>query len=865
MQASHLLGAESEKKWLDLMNENIQHKKQGFGFISKFDKKIFAKLTSEECQSYMRSGSGSLVDKRYIISKCQTLAKALCSLEQDIKDSVINIMTFESLKINDEFFLPGSKAQLKSLDKIQFLCESNCKVPHFYHVIISDEVSISLDKGPNEQAYVPLLNNQSELNQSNKFKDILNPKLPKHHEAWTKEEKRSLKRLILMFGYERWSKIRSISKLSDKLINKKSDDELRAYSNYFIMQIAESLQHDELFKDIIKRLTDIIQIKPYDIKIEASASDFGDCFTSQAKYWAKRLILLNNMTHLVRSYKNAQQKFNSLPNFNQDQRLQRLYKANINILNCLSQEKLQPGKPAIVWTRKHDVDLIFGTFEHGFGNYENIMKNQNYIFQDISQGKFKSNMMTKRLKYIIKLVNQYLKSSNGKYDFEKTDHVKEASGFSLVEKNKLYEILINYGVPTMSLEDARDDWELLKILLSKHCKGEDAETNLNLMSTKIMKDYQKPVAEILAQWKEEEENDSDEDDENKSEKSLDENGEKKDGSKKEEEVNDFKIDKKRISAAHEYEKTCQRLVYDPDADGFNFGYERALTYKVRMNMFKLIRKEILAGNFRLFEQSLENLSAVLRGERELNKTKLPEEWICDKHDRNLLKAVSDNGLSYLNKMKENTDYGFENVNVPRKRLQKRLEFLCLFFKEQLMKLRKNTSNGRAGDLSTGITQIDPKKKFTKIEVERDDQGNIRYPITVSPTLQIFNLGTIEWERPFYHSEKNFFPIGFKSLREYTSMFRIGERCQYICEILDGGVKPMFKVTCSEDPANPIIKDSSSGVWIEICKKINDLSGSKRTNVTVSGPDRYGLAEPGVNQLLQSLPNSEKCQKYKFIF
>ena len=166
-----------------------------------------------------------------------------------------------------------------------------------------------------------------------------------------------------------------------------------------------------------------------------------------------------------------------------------------------------------------------------------------------------------------------------------------------------------------------------------------------------------------------------------------------------------------------------------------------------------------------------------------------------------------------------------------------------------MKFRKCVTTIRPSDMTTGQTRIDPQKKFTKIEVERDDYGNIKYPIVVSPTLSILNLGSIEWERPNYHSEKNFFPIGFKAIREYTSMFKLGERCQYICEILDGGPRPLFKVTSSEDPNNPLIRDSSSGVWIEICKKINELQGSKRTNVTVSGPDRYGLAEPGVNQLL----------------
>jgi F/Y rich C-terminus len=57
---------------------------------------------------------------------------------------------------------------------------------------------------------------------------------------------------------------------------------------------------------------------------------------------------------------------------------------------------------------------------------------------------------------------------------------------------------------------------------------------------------------------------------------------------------------------------------------------------------------------------------------------------------------------------------------------------------------------------------------------------------------------------------------------------------------------MFKVTCSSEPNKPIMQMSSSGVWIEIYKRINELQGGLRTKLTVSGPDRYGLAEPGVS-------------------
>ena len=85
-------------------------------------------------------------------------------------------------------------------------------------------------------------------------------------------------------------------------------------------------------------------------------------------------------------------------------------------------------------------------------------------------------------------------------------------------------------------------------------------------------------------------------------------------------------------------------------------------------MFKIIRKEIISSEFKLFDQCLEALSQKLRDEREANATKLPDEWICDKHDRYLLKAVSENGLQYLGKLKENQDYGYENIRVPKKRL-----------------------------------------------------------------------------------------------------------------------------------------------------------------------------------------------------
>jgi hypothetical protein len=59
--------------------------------------------------------------------------------------------------------------------------------------------------------------------------------------------------------------------------------------------------------------------------------------------------------------------------------------------------------------------------------------------------------------------------------------------------------------------------------------------------------------------------------------------------------------------------------------------------------------------------------------------------------------------------------------------------------------------------------------------------------------------------PNFHSEHNLFPIGYISIRTYSSMFKKGTKAEYTCEILDGGDKPIYRVTSSEDPDNPIEK------------------------------------------------------------
>ena len=43
-------------------------------------------------------------------------------------------------------------------------------------------------------------------------------------------------------------------------------------------------------------------------------------------------------------------------------------------------------RPANWWTRKHDIDLIFGTFKWGYGNYNIIKEDPKLSFSKLKSG-----------------------------------------------------------------------------------------------------------------------------------------------------------------------------------------------------------------------------------------------------------------------------------------------------------------------------------------------------------------------------------------------------------------------------------------------------------------------------------------------
>lgn len=69
-----------------------------------------------------------------------------------------------------------------------------------------------------------------------------------------------------------------------------------------------------------------------------------------------------------------------------------------------------------------------------------------------------------------------------------------------------------------------------------------------------------------------------------------------------------------------------------------------------------------------------------------------------------------------------------------------------------------------------------------------------YPIVINNSLKILDLGAIEFNNPLFHTEKNIFPIGFKTIRKHASHLIPDTRWNYFCEILCSDNKPLYRVT-----------------------------------------------------------------------
>lgn len=131
-------------------------------------------------------------------------------------------------------------------------------------------------------------------------------------------------------------------------------------------------------------------------------------------------------------------------------------------------------------------------------------------------------------------------------------------------------------------------------------------------------------------------------------------------------------------------------------------------------------------------------------------------------------------------------------------------------------------------------------------------------------LTIYNWGRVD-ARPGFHTRKYMYPIGFKSSRLFQSYVDFSRKTEMVCEILDGGTEPIFRLTPADAPSDHMDGPSGSHVWAQLLRRVNERRppDSKEIRTSISGPEYFGLSNQTVMSVLEFQEVSPQLQYYEF--
>ena len=773
------------------------------------------------------------ITQKIILSNCTSIQPYHLILFFDQKDNTYKLRVLAQCYISGKEYSTNSIIQINSYDNIAINCQE-CRSDHIYIITLSQRTNNSIQMlSTFGDANKNLCRSDTNQNDSNKkFIGLKEPnKKPDEDLAkkWTNHERECLQKYLVTFGYDRWDIIKDNS---EKVLSEKKDLELKVFSLAFIKKIIELLPQDkkgELQSFLINFVhANENEDEPY---IDYKREDWGNLINQKAPAWGKRIQLLHKVKLIVETFAKENKKNNELREALHDENIDVSQKEQFNneikstyddwnnLLDFLPDSALCGQKPANWWTKSHDIDLLRGTYKHGYANYSSMKKDNELSFGKLEGSSLHDfpnpDTITRRLKRLIQII---IRKENENENESEENKSKETSGFSLEEKNKIITYLINYGIPINN--SGKNDWSALKMkLIEKQIIPKDVKDNKEngegrTITTQMLEIFTQKLQNLSQQIKD--------------------------------------------KGYTEIDSTIKTKL-NTDNDGFVITLEQARNITTNISLMEFIRQNIqnISSQKSLFDQGLKELNELTKsGKTEPEKCK-EEYWKCSLHDKSLLSCVEKKGFNYINKDIQ-SDRLFEKIPFTKDDYFTRINFLCQFYSN--IKYNRKPNQPPPIRKNKEIRIVSGKKK---IKVELDENNNFIYPIEVSTSLTIWNLGKIEYSKPQYHTENNLFPIGYKVTREAQSMTKKGEKAIYTCEILDNGDKPKYRIVCNDNPNEPIEENSSTGCWKVVAERINELNDKKRPKVTISGTERFGLCDNIVVQLMQMLPDAEKCDKYIF--
>lgn len=166
----------------------------------------------------------------------------------------------------------------------------------------------------------------------------------------------------------------------------------------------------------------------------------------------------------------------------------------------------------------------------------------------------------------------------------------------------------------------------------------------------------------------------------------------------------------------------------------------------------------------------------------------------------------------------------------------------------------------------------------RVYIERDESRQVASIMHHSDLTNLMRVGSLillnvgqllPHQLQAFHTANYIYPIGFKIIRFFWSMRHPNKRCRYICYIVDVSGRPEFRILVKEVNEEDIeLRDETpKKVWQRILAPIAKLRKENQLVQVfpkyVSGEDLFGLTEPGIVRILESLPGVETLTDYRF--
>ncbi|KAL0832574.1 hypothetical protein ABMA28_000774 [Loxostege sticticalis] len=200
---------------------------------------------------------------------------------------------------------------------------------------------------------------------------------------------------------------------------------------------------------------------------------------------------------------------------------------------------------------------------------------------------------------------------------------------------------------------------------------------------------------------------------------------------------------------------------------------------------------------------------------------------------------------------------------------------CVFYKN---KTAFCSSHAPKNEKDNELTTLSVQRR---VYVSRDEQRQVASVMLHSDTNHLIRVGGLIFLSPghllphqlhAFHTPNYIYPIGYKIVRFYWSMCRANSRCRYLCWISEEEGRPRFHVRAQDEPRTERAAATPRAAWAAVLDAVAALRDNRGEDGVlklwpnyVTGEDLFGLTEPAVVRVLESLPGIETLTDYRFKF